>query len=301
MLFVFYNGVVLDDVVILEVVVNIDVVGIVQVIYYVDGDQLVYCNMCLEVVFGIGSCMMLIEQYLGWGLVFINVVIVIEICDNVYFSYYWLQSEVCDSLYIGILLLCQSGVSCIDSYQLMVGSWLCCNDVCVFIDKSGVELNMNGIFVVCDCIYIDNQLCVEYWVLDCIFNQVYWGLVGEKGKVIFNGCIYIYFGVSGILVELSNKNLLFNSGVEIDIKLELEIYNDDVKCVYGVIVGQLDVGQQFYLQVCGVLLVEVKCMFSLGFVNELVMVLFDQVVVDWVQFWLVGELGQSWGVDEEVV
>ena len=76
-----------------------------------------------------------------------NAVTAIETRDNAHLSHYRLQSEARDSLHIGTLLLRQSGVSRIDSYQLMAGSRLRRNDVRAFSDKSGAELNMNGIFV----------------------------------------------------------------------------------------------------------------------------------------------------------
>lgn len=297
--FALYNGAALDDAVTLEVAANTDVAGTVQVIHYADGDQPAHCNTRLEVVLGTGSRMTLIEQYLGRGPVLTNAVTAIETRDNAHLSHYRLQSEARESLHIGTLLLRQSGVSRIDSYQLMAGSRLRRNDVRAFIDKSGAELNMNGIFVARDRTHIDNQLCVEHRVPDCTSNQVYRGLAGEKGKAILNGRIHIHPGASGTLAELSNKNLLLNPGAEIYTKPELEIYNDDVKCAHGATVGQLDAGQQFYLQARGVPLAEAKRMLSLGFVNELVMGLPDQTVADWAQPWLAGELGQSRSADEE--
>ena len=297
--FALYNGAALDDAITLEVAPNTDVTGTVQVIHYADGDQPAHCNARLEVVLGTGSRMTLIEHYLGRGPVLTNAVTAIETRDNAHLSHYRLQSEARESLHIGTLLLRQSGVSRIDSYQLMAGNRLRRNDVRAFIDKSGAELNMNGIFVARDRTHIDNQLCVEHRVPDCTSNQVYRGLAGEKGKAILNGRIHIHPGASGTLAELSNKNLLLNPGAEIDTKPELEIYNDDVKCAHGATVGQLDAGQQFYLQARGVPLAEAKRMLSLGFVNELVMGLPDQTVADWAQPWLAGELGESRGADEE--
>ena len=297
--FALYNGAALDDAITLEVAANTDVAGTVQVIHYADGDQPAHCNTRLEVVLGTSSRMTLIEQYLGRGPVLTNAVTAIETRDNAHLSHYRLQSEARDSLHIGTLLLRQSGVSRIDSYQLMAGNRLRRNDVRAFIDKSGAELNMNGIFVARDRTHIDNQLCVEHRVPDCTSNQVYRGLAGEKGKAILNGRIHIHPGASGTLAELSNKILMDTPGAEIYTKPELEIYNDDVKCAHGATVGQLDAGQQFYLQARGVPLAEAKRMLSLGFVNELVMGLPDQTVADWAQPWLAGELGQSRGADEE--
>ncbi|MCH2553424.1 MAG: SufD family Fe-S cluster assembly protein, partial [Alcanivorax sp.] len=202
--FALYNGAALDDAVTLEVAANTDVAGTVQVIHYADGDQPAHCNTRLEVVLGTGSRMTLIEQYLGRGPVLTNAVTAIETRDNAHLSHYRLQSEARENLHIGTLLLRQSGVSRIDSYQLMAGSRLRRNDVRAFIDKSGAELNMNGIFVARDRTHIDNQLCVEHRVPDCTSNQVYRGLAGEKGKAILNGRIHIHPGASGTLAELSN-------------------------------------------------------------------------------------------------
>lgn len=297
--FALYNGAALDDAVTLEVAANTDVAGTVQVIHYADGDQPAHCNTRLEVVLGTGSRMTLIEQYLGRGPVLTNAVTAIETRDNAHLSHYRLQSEARESLHIGTLLLRQSGISRIDSYQLMAGSRLRRNDVRAFIDKSGAELNMNGIFVARDRTHIDNQLCVEHRVPDCTSNQVYRGLAGEKGKAILNGRIHIHPGASGTLAELSNKNLLLNPGAEIYTKPELEIYNDDVKCAHGATVGQLDALQQFYLQSRGIDAAEAKRMLSLGFVNELIMGLPDQAVADWAQPWLAAELGGRPGADEE--
>lgn len=74
---------------------------------------------------------------------------------------------------------------------------------------------------------------VKYMVLD-----LFWcGVVDDCLCGVFCGVIYVVFGVDGSDVVLSNKNLLFFVSVEIDIKFELEIYVDEVKVVYGVIVG----------------------------------------------------------------
>ena len=297
--FALYNGAALDDAITLEVAANTDVAGTVQVIHYADGDQPAHCNTRLEVVLGTGSRMTLIEQYLGRGPVLTNAVTAIETRDNAHLSHYRLQSEARDSLHIGTLLLRQSGVSRIDSYQLMAGNRLRRNDVRAFLDKSGAELNMHGIFVARERSHIDNQLCVEHRVPECTSNQVYRGLAGEKGRAVLNGRIHIHPGAKGTLAELSNKNLLLNPGAEIDTKPELEIYNDDVKCAHGATVGQLDALQQFYLQSRGIPLAEAKRMLSLGFVNELIMSLPDQAVADWAQPWLAAELGQRPGADEE--
>ncbi|MBL7251510.1 Fe-S cluster assembly protein SufD [Alloalcanivorax marinus] len=297
--FALYNGAALEDAVTLDVAANTDVSAPIQVLHVSAGDAPSHCNTRLEVNLAAGSRLTLIEQYLGAGPVLTNAVTAIQAADNARLTHYRLQADAGDSLHIGTLLFQQTGVSRIDSYQLMAGNRLRRNDVRAFLDKSGAELNMHGIFVARDRSHIDNQLCVEHRVPECTSNQVYRGLAGEKGRAVLNGRIHIHPGAKGTLAELSNKNLLLNPGAEIDTKPELEIYNDDVKCAHGATVGQLDALQQFYLQSRGIPLAEAKRMLSLGFVNELIMSLPDQTVADWAQPWLAAELGQRPGADEE--
>lgn len=291
--FAFYNGAALEDAVTLTVAPNTDVAAPIQVLSYAASETPAHCNVRLEVNLGAGSRLTLIEQYLADGPVLTNAVTAIDTADNAQLTHYRLQADAGDSLHIGTLLFQQSGISRIDSYQLMAGNRLRRNDVRAFLDKSGAELNMQGIFVARDRSHIDNQLCVEHRVPECTSNQVYRGLAGEKGKAILNGRIHIHPGARGTSAELSNKNLLLNPGAEIYTKPELEIYNDDVKCAHGATVGQLDAMQQFYLQSRGIPLAEAKRMLSLGFVNELIMALPDESVAEWARPWLAGVLGQS--------
>lgn len=297
--FALYNGAALEDAVTLEVAANTNVEAPLHVLIFAANESPAHCQARLEVLLNAGSRLTLIEHYLARGPVLTNAVTAIETRDNSHLTHYRLQSEAAQSLHIGTLLLQQSGVSRIDSYQLMAGSRLRRNDVIALLDKSGAELAMNGIFVARDRGHIDNQLCVEHRAPDCTSNQVYRGLAGEKGRGILNGRIHIHPGASGTLAELSNKNLLLNPGAEIDTKPELEIYNDDVKCAHGATVGQLDAAQQFYLQSRGIPLAEAKRMLGLGFVNELIMALPDPAVAEWVRPWLAGELGQRVEASEE--
>lgn len=297
--FALYNGAALEDAVTLDVAAHADISDTVQVLIYAASTAPAHCNVRLEVKLGTGSRLSLVEQYLADGPVLTNAVTVIETADNSRLTHYRLQADRDDSLHIGTLLIDQRGSGQVDSYQLMAGNRLRRNDVRVLLNKSGAELNMHGIFVARERTHIDNQLCVEHRVPHCTSNQDYRGLAGEKGKAILNGRIHIHEGASGTLADLNNRNLLLNPGAEIYTKPELEIYNDDVKCAHGATVGQLDAEQQFYLQSRGIELAEAKRMLSLGFVNELVMMLPDPQVAEWVRPWLASELTQHADAHEE--
>ena len=48
------------------------------------------------------------------------------------------------------------------------------------------------------------------------------------------------------------KALLLGDGAEADLKPELEIFADDVKCAHGAAVGDLDADSLFYLRARGI-------------------------------------------------
>jgi Fe-S cluster assembly protein SufD len=279
--------------VVLEVAANTRIEQPIHVQIQSASEAPAHCNPRVIVKLNAGAEATVIEHYHAEGQALTNAVTALITADNATLTHYRLQGEQANTLHIGTLIIDQQGVGKVDSYQLMTGNRLRRNDVRALVNKSGAELNMKGIFVVRDKSHVDNQLCVEHAVPNCQSDQNFKGLAGESGKAVFNGRIHIHPGASGTNAELSNKNLLLNPGAEINTKPELEIYNDDVKCAHGTTVGQLDAGQQFYLQSRGIPAAEAKRMLSLGFVNELLMALPDAAVTEWAQPWLEAELTHS--------
>jgi Fe-S cluster assembly protein SufD len=82
---------------------------------------------------------------------------------------------------------------------------------------------------------------------------------------------------------MNNKNLLLNTGAEIDTKPELEIYADDVKCAHGATIGQLDEESLFYLVSRGISRREANVLLTMAFINELVAQIPVDAVKDTVQ------------------
>ena len=66
-----------------------------------------------------------------------------------------------------------------------------------------------------------------------------------------------------------NQNLLLSENAEVNVKPELEIYADDVKCSHGATTGELDEQMLFYLRSRGLNKEEAKKILIEGFVNEL--------------------------------
>lgn len=239
---------------------------------------------------GDNSALTIIEHYVGSGPVLCSSKTSIYAGANSNVQHYRLQSEAPESLHIGELSIHQQRDSRVASYQLMQANTLRRNNVRVWMNESGADLVMRGVFIAREKNHVDNQICIEHAAPHCTSDQIFKGIAGETGKAVFNGRIHIHPGAKGSDAKLSNKNLLLSNGAEIDSKPELEIYNDDVKCAHGTTVGQMDRQQQFYLQSRGIDAEAAKRMLGVGFINELLLALPNERVAEWARDWLSASL-----------
>ncbi|BFM08788.1 Fe-S cluster assembly protein SufD [Halioxenophilus aromaticivorans] len=109
------------------------------------------------------------------------------------------------------------------------------------------------------------------------------GIVGDKGKAVFNGRIHIHRYAQKTLAELNNRNLLLTRNAEVYTKPELEIYADDVRCAHGATVAELDSKALYYMQSRGISQADARIMLNFGFINELIEQIDMAPVAEWLQ------------------
>ena len=68
--------------------------------------------------------------------------------------------------------------------------------------------------------------------------------------------------------EQSLRGLLLNRGAAVNLKPELEIFADDVKCAHGATVGELDKNALFYLEARGIAEARAKALLTRAFVAD---------------------------------
>ena len=78
-------------------------------------------------------------------------------------------------------------------------------------------------------------------------EQLFRGIAAGRARVAFNGKIVVAAGASGTDSQQSLRGLLAGAGAEIDVRPQLEIYTDEVRCSHGATTGKLDENMLFYL------------------------------------------------------
>ena len=77
--------------------------------------------------------------------------------------------------------------------------------------------------------------------------ETFRGIAADRSRVAFNGKIVVGPGAAGTDSQQSLRGLLAGPEAEIDVRPQLEIYTDDVRCSHGATAGKLDENMLFYL------------------------------------------------------
>ncbi|MGD2032435.1 MAG: Fe-S cluster assembly protein SufD [Gammaproteobacteria bacterium] len=162
-------------------------------------------------------------------------------------EHYRLQEEPAQAFHIGGLHARLQRDASLDSHNIQVGAALARLDIGVSLEEPGAELRLNGLYTVDGKRHVDNHTRVDHLAPETRSDELYRGIVDDRGRAVFNGKAVVHKDAQRIDAHQSNKNLLLSQQAEVDTKPELEIYADDVKCSHGATVGQLDKNALFYL------------------------------------------------------
>jgi Fe-S cluster assembly protein SufD len=93
----------------------------------------------------------------------------------------------------------------------------------------------------------DTLALVEHIAPNARTDQIFRGISSGRARVAFNGKIIVRKGAHGTDSRQSLRGLLAGTDAEIDVRPQLEIYTDDVRCNHGATAGKLDDNMLFYL------------------------------------------------------
>jgi len=79
-------------------------------------------------------------------------------------------------------------------------------------------------------------------------RQLHKCIVDGAARAVFSGRIVVRPGAQLTDAAQSTRSLLMSPRAQVDVKPQLEILADDVKCAHGAAIGQLDPDEIFYLR-----------------------------------------------------
>lgn len=133
----------------------------------------------------------------------------------------------------------------------------------------GAHLSLAGVIVGGDSETHEIVTHVTHAEPDATSEQTVRIILGGQATGSYLGKVAVARGAQGTDAVQSAKAMLLNRTATANLKPELEIYADDVKCAHGATVGELDAQALFYLASRGIAPAEAKTLLLRAFVGGL--------------------------------
>ncbi len=151
----------------------------------------------------------------------------------------------------------------------LTGGWIR-NNLHVHAKGNGTNTDMYGLYQPILKQHIDNHTLMIHDGTDGESNELYKGILYDKGKAVFNGKVIVAIDAQRTNAYQTNANVLLSDDASVNSKPELEIYADDVKCSHGSTTGQFDEEALFYLMARGIKKDTAKRLLTEAFLKEVV-------------------------------
>jgi Fe-S cluster assembly protein SufD len=135
-----------------------------------------------------------------------------------------------------------------DGFVFSRGAKLARNEVELTFAAEGAACRLDGLALARGRQHCDNTTRILHASGDCASQQLYKAVVDGEARAVFQGRIRVAPDAQKSDARQISRNLLLSPTAMADVKPELEILADDVKCSHGAAIGDLDAQALFYLR-----------------------------------------------------
>ena len=157
------------------------------------------------------------------------------------------------------------------------GAKLSRTELHIALEGEGAEAHLSGVGVLKDR-HADVTTHVVHASGKTQSTQLFKYLAGGQARGVYQGKVTVAAGANGSDSRQTAKGLLLEDRAEIDLKPELEIFADDVKCAHGAAVGDLDSESLFYLRSRGIPEAEARALLMRAFIGDAVEQIEDEAI-----------------------
>lgn len=240
------------------------------------------------IVVGAGSEIDLIEYYHYAGEVksryLLNQVNEIFIAADAVVNHYKYQNEAFKANHIALHAVEQQAGSQYNAFCLQKGANIARNETKIRLLGREARARVDAAYLMNGWATIDTTTDIEHLEPETYSSQLVKGVVGGDAKGVFQGKIHIAPHAVKTEGTQLHRALLLSDSAEIDVKPELEIFADDVKCSHGAASGELDEEQLFYMQARGIGRDEAKQLLIDAYLEDV----FCRIASEPIRCWLQG-------------
>jgi len=132
------------------------------------------------------------------------------------------------------------------------GSKLARMELEIALEGEGAQAHLSGVAVLDGRRHSDVTTHIIHRVGNSHSTQLFKHVASGAARAVYQGKVTVAKGANGSDSSQTAKALLLGESAEADLKPELEIFADDVKCAHGAAVGDLDAESLFYLRARGI-------------------------------------------------
>ena len=193
--------------------------------------------------------LLLIERHMSAGAQasFVNSAVTVDLGRGATLHHYRLQELAARTTVFDTLIATVARDACYRLYGISIGAQSARSTLAVRLAGERADLTL-AVVALGDRQQVQDIFArVEHAAPGARTDQIFRGISAGRARVAFNGKIVVGSEAHGTDSRQSLRGLLAGPEAEIDVRPQLEIYTDEVRCSHGATVGKLDESMLFYL------------------------------------------------------
>jgi Fe-S cluster assembly protein SufD len=227
-------------------------VGTVLLISHASGAEPFAFHLRHRITLGAGAKLTLIEIAKGGGVYWHNPVTDIVLEHGAALTHIRLQDESREAFNLATIRAHMAEAASYEHFTATIGAKLSRTEIHATLAGFGALAHLNAAQLLKDTQHGDFTSVVAHKAPSCASRQTVKSVLADTARGVFQGRIEVDRVAQKTDGFQLSQALLLSPGAEMDIKPELQIFADDVKCSHGATIGALDEDQVFYLRSRGI-------------------------------------------------
>jgi Fe-S cluster assembly protein SufD len=178
---------------------------------------------------------------------FVNVAIDVRIERGAAVDHYRIQEAGAHAVWFDTLTASVAQSASYKLYAISLGALSARSTVHAVLEGEGAAFKLRAVSLAAQRQVHDTYALVDHAAANTRSDQSFRGIASERARTAFNSKVVVRKGARRTDSHQSLRGLLAGPEAEIDVRPQLEIYTDDVKCNHGATTGKLDDQMLFYM------------------------------------------------------
>ncbi len=191
----------------------------------------------------------LVERHVSLGdeASFVDSMVDVQVRDGASIDHYRVQQLAARATWMDTLSATVGRSATYRLHSIGLGAQSARSTMRVHLRGDGAELALHAVAAGDRQQVLDQYAVVDHAAPHTRTKESFRGIAAGRSRVAFNGKIIVRPGAHGADSSQSLRGLLAGPEAEVDVRPQLEIYTDDVRCSHGATAGKLDETMLFYL------------------------------------------------------